>query len=155
MIAMKTNTMLDKVSFFVAAGEDDPTERHIAQLEAELLRKSTQLAELRAENAYLRKRYRARRPYNRLIVEAHRDALSLLILHQAGYPTTRRAVEDAINMPARRWRRAVGLLQIAALHDGYQFTLDDLSVEDLLSMLIQAAQDATAQPALLRSFTWR
>jgi hypothetical protein len=107
---------------------------------------------LRAENAYLRKRYRAMRPYHRLIMDAHRDALSLLVLEQAGYPTTRRAVADATGMAARRWRRAIALLQMAALHNGYQFTFDDLSTEERLSMLAQSAKDAIMQPALLRSF---
>jgi hypothetical protein len=149
---MKTSTMLDAVTWHVAGSDDDPVEQHITALEAQLLRKSTQLAELREENRYLRKRYRARRPYNRMIQDAHRDALSILTLHQSGYPTTRRAVEDAVQMPGRRWRRAIGLLMMASLHDGFLFYVDELEMSDVLMMLSTAADDATAQPQLLKSF---
>ena len=146
-----TKTMLDAVSWHVAA-DDASIEKHILELEIQLLRKSTQLQELRAENAYLRKRYRARRPYNRLISDAHRDALSIIVLEQAGYPTSRKACKDAVGMPERRWRRAIALCEMAAIHNGYSFELDGLSIEDILMMVGNAADDAIITPSLLRSF---
>jgi hypothetical protein len=149
---MKTSTMLDAVTWHVAGSDDDPVEQHITALEAQLLRKSTQLAELREENRYLRKRYRARRPYNRMIQDAHRDALSLIVLEQSGYPTSRKATKDAVGMPERRWRRAIALCQMAAIHNGYTFNLDGLAVEDVLRMLSNTVDDAVVYPALLREF---
>jgi DNA repair exonuclease SbcCD ATPase subunit len=149
-----TETMLDKLSRHVA-GEEDQTEQQIVRLESELLRHRAALTELQAENRYLRKRYRARVPYERLVSIAHRDALVLIILHQAGYPTTRRAVQDAVGIPARRWRRGVGLCELAALHNGYTFNLEGLEGGDILRMLADTAEEAARIPELLRQYTWR
>lgn len=75
------------------------------------------VADLRAENARLRKRLPQSTGDMRFLRQAHRDAAAMLLHRFNGYSISRDNCV-ALGIPERRWSRARALLMTARLHDG-------------------------------------
>jgi hypothetical protein len=89
----------------------------------EIERLSVKLADLQAENRYLRKRVKINDKSGRILRRAHRDALYMLTLHFSGYELSRRQALSLAEISERRWEWARALLILASIHDGTTITV--------------------------------
>lgn len=102
-------------------------------------------AELRRENATLRKRIQEASYHARRVEQAYRDALQLALWAAAGVPPSRRYAATH-GMTQRRWENAFALLRMARIVQGRRrwVTKDAGAIENRLERTRQAATEAAA-----------
>ena len=111
---------------------------HTRALQHQIDQLTIKIANLQAENRFLRRKVKENAPAGRILRQAHRDALVMLSWHFAGInPSRSFCAESGISV--RRWAWARALMMCARLYEGNNLS-DDVLPEDAIRILKSTVQ---------------